>query len=136
MGILGLFSTFLVLLIGGDLNGPTLGGIFTIVGFGAFGKHINNIVPIMLGVLLCTFVNIWGINSPSVILSLLFSTTLAPIAGSFGFVWGIIAGFLHACLVMNIAYLHGGLILYNNGFSGGLVCMLLIPLITSLRKEF
>ncbi|WP_346897624.1 DUF1576 domain-containing protein [Clostridium sp. UBA7503] len=136
MGILGLFSMFLVVLVNGDLNGPTLGGILTIVGFGAFGKHLKNIIPIMFGIILCTFFNIWEINSPSVILSLLFGTTLAPIAGSFGWLWGIIAGVLHACLVMNITYLHGGMILYNNGFSGGLVCMFLLPLISAFRKEY
>jgi hypothetical protein len=136
MGILGIFSMFLVVLVNGDLNGPTLGGILTIVGFGAFGKHLKNIIPIMLGIILCTFFNIWEINSPSVILSLLFGTTLAPIAGSFGWLWGIIAGFLHACLVMNITYLHGGMILYNNGFSGGLICMFLLPLIYAFRKEY
>ncbi|WP_346884841.1 DUF1576 domain-containing protein [Clostridium sp. UBA4395] len=136
MGILGLFSMFLVVLVNGDLNGPTLGGILTIVGFGAFGKHLKNIIPIMFGIILCTFFNIWEINSPSVILSLLFGTTLAPIAGSFGWLWGIISGVLHACLVMNITYLHGGMILYNNGFSGGLVCMFLLPLISAFRKEY
>ncbi len=136
MGILGLFSMFLVVLVNGDLNGPTLGGILTIVGFGAFGKHLKNTIPIMFGIILCTFFNIWEINSPSVILSLLFGTTLAPIAGSFGWLWGIIAGVLHACLVMNITYLHGGMILYNNGFSGGLVCMFLLPLISAFRKEY
>lgn len=135
MGILGLFSMFLVILVNGDLNGPTLGGILTIVGFGAFGKHLRNIIPIMLGILLCSFFNIWEINSPNVILSLLFGTTLAPIAGSFGFLWGVVAGILHSCLVMNTTYLHGGMILYNNGFSGGLVCMFLLPLITAFRKE-
>lgn len=136
MGLLGMFSMFLVVLLNGDLNGPTLGGILTIVGFGAFGKHLKNIIPIMLGIILCTFFNIWEINSPGVILSLLFGTTLAPIAGSFGWLWGIIAGVLHACLVMNITYLHGGMILYNNGFSGGLVCMFLLPLISAFRKEY
>ncbi|WP_346917484.1 DUF1576 domain-containing protein [Clostridium sp.] len=136
MGILGLFSMFLVVLVNGDLNGPTLGGILTIVGFGAFGKHLKNIIPIMFGIILCTIFNIWEINSPSVILSLLFGTTLAPISGSFGWLWGVIAGVLHACLVMNITYLHGGMILYNNGFSGGLVCMFLLPLISAFRKEY
>jgi Protein of unknown function (DUF1576) len=135
MGLLGLFSTILVLLINGDLNGPTLGGILTITGFGAFGKHLKNVVPIMMGALLCSLLNIWPINSPNMLLSILFSTTLAPISGSFGWPLGIIAGFLHTCLVMNIGYLHGGLILYNNGFSGGVICMILVPLITAFRKE-
>lgn len=34
-----------ILLTGGDLNGPTVGGVLTIVGFSAFGKHAGNIVP-------------------------------------------------------------------------------------------
>ena len=33
MGLNGLFATFFVLAVGGNLNGPTIGGIFTIVGF-------------------------------------------------------------------------------------------------------
>ncbi len=33
----------------GDLNGPTIGGIFTIVGFSATGKHLRNILPVMAG---------------------------------------------------------------------------------------
>lgn len=135
MGILGLFSLFLVVILGGDLNGPTIGGILTIVGFGAFGKHLRNIIPVMFGIILCTTLNIFDITSPGVILSLLFSTTLAPIAGSFGPIWGIIAGMLHAVIVMNTSYLHGGMILYNNGFAGGIVCMFLVPIITAFRKE-
>ncbi|WP_125006269.1 DUF1576 domain-containing protein [Clostridium tagluense] len=37
--------------------------------------------------------------------------------------------------MMNLAYLHGGLNLYNNGFAGGMVCIILIPIITAFRKE-
>lgn len=135
MGILGLFSLFLVAALGGDLNGPTLGGVLTIVGFGAFGKHLRNIIPIMLGIILCTTLNIFDITAPGVMLALLFGTTLAPIAGSFGPIWGIVSGMLHAVIVMNTSYLHGGMILYNNGFAGGIVCMFLVPLITAFRKE-
>lgn len=136
MGTLGLFSLFLVIILGGDLNGPTLGGILTIVGFGAFGKHLKNIIPVMFGVILCTALSTFHITSPSIMLALLFSTTLAPIAGSFGVVWGIVAGILHTVIVMNTSFLHGGMILYNNGFAGGIVCMFLVPLITAFRKEF
>ena len=39
MAINGLFATIFVLGVGGELNGPTIGGIFTIVGFSATGKH-------------------------------------------------------------------------------------------------
>ena len=135
MGILGIFSTLLLIFLGCDLNGPTIGGILTIVGFGAFGKQLKNIIPIIIGVLISTYFNIWSITTPNVTLALLFSTTLAPIAGSFGFLWGVIAGIIHSLIVMNTSYLHGGMILYNNGFAGGIVCMFLIPLITAFRKE-
>ena len=37
MGVNGLIATGYILLIGGHLNGPTLGGILTIIGFSAYG---------------------------------------------------------------------------------------------------
>ncbi|MBW9159526.1 DUF1576 domain-containing protein [Clostridium tagluense] len=135
MGILGIYSTSFLLVIGGDLNGPTIGGILTIVGFGAFGKHLKNVFPVMIGATLSSLLNIWPINSPSMVLGILFSSTLAPISGQFGLAYGCLAGFLHICLMMNLAYLHGGLNLYNNGFAGGMVCIILIPIITAFRKE-
>ncbi|WP_027633113.1 DUF1576 domain-containing protein [Clostridium hydrogeniformans] len=135
MGILGIASTLFVILVGGDLNGPTLGGVFTIVGFGAFGKHLRNVTPIVIGACLSTFLNIWEITSPSIMLSVLFSTTLSPIAGQYGVLIGILAGFLHVCVVMNTGYLHGGLNLYNNGLAGGIVAIVLIPLVNTFRKE-
>lgn len=135
MGIIGLFSTFYLLLIGGTLNGPTLGGIFTIIGFGCFGKHIKNIIPIMIGTTIGGFISIHSLTDPSILLAILFSTCLAPIAGKFGWKLGIIAGICHAALVTNVGYLHGGLNLYNNGLAGGFVAMILIPIITTFKKE-
>lgn len=55
MGINGLFATFFVLMVGGDMNGPTICGILTIVGFSSTGKHIRNIAPVMFGVYLASF---------------------------------------------------------------------------------
>ncbi|MBB6632343.1 DUF1576 domain-containing protein [Clostridium algidicarnis] len=135
MGILGLIFTLYVVIIGGDLNGPVIAGIFTISGFGAFGKHIKNTAPVVLGAILASLLNIWDLNSPQMILSTLFSTTLAPIAGQFGILYGMLAGFLHVCTVMNTGYLHGGLNLYNNGLAGGIVALVLVPIINAFRKE-
>lgn len=135
MGILGLFSTIFLLIIGGPLNGPTMGAIFTIMGFGSFGKHLKNMVPILIGSTIAGILNINPLSNPGIILAILFSTCLAPIAGKFGTLMGIIAGFLHVCLCMNVGYLHGGLNLYNNGLAGGLVAMILVPLIITFRKE-
>ncbi len=91
MGIVGSAATLYVLAVGGELNGPTIGGIYTICGFGAFGKHIRNITPVVLGAVLSSFFMVWELNQPSVLLAALFSTGLAPIAGQYGWKWGMVA---------------------------------------------
>ncbi len=135
MGLVGAAATLYILLIGGDLNGPTIGGIFTVMGFGAFGKHLKNILPIMLGVVLGSFIKIWSLTDPSIQIASLFCTALAPIAGQFGFFWGVLAGLMHSSIVLCTGVLHGGLNLYNNGFAAGMVCIILIPLIEVFKKE-
>ena len=135
MGILGIISTLFVIAIGGSLNGPTMGAIFTMIGFGCFGKNIFNVIPVMIGSCLSALINIMPLNSPSMVLSIMFSTGLAPISGFFGWKYGILAGFLHVSMVMNIGYLHGGLNLYNNGLACGFVAMLMVPVICSLSKN-
>lgn len=135
MGILGILATCFVILIGGDLNGATICGIFTIIGFGCFGKNVKNTIPIVIGATLAAIFNINEVTSPSLVLSILFSTTLAPICGKFGWKYGVLAGIIHVNIVTNIGYLHGGLNLYNNGLAGGFVAMILIPLITTFKKE-
>lgn len=135
MGVLGILMTSIILLVQGELNGPTIGGILTVVGFGAFGKHPKNVLPIVIGVFIAAYLQVWEFNSTSVLLAALFGTTLAPIAGRFGPVIGIIAGFIHLTIVMNVGDLHGGLNLYNNGFSGGLVAATLVPVIEAFRKD-
>lgn len=135
MGISGIISILYILLVKGDINGPTMAGIFTIVGFSSFGKHLKNILPIFLGVYLGSFISIRPINDPYLLLAALFGTTLAPIAGEFGWHFGALAGFLHSSLVINLSILHGGVNLYNNGFSGGLVAAFLVPIIQAFRKE-
>ena len=88
IGVNGFLGMAYVLLVGGDLNGPTIGGIFTIMGFSAFGKHARNILPVMLGV----FIGAYGMHHtpdyPSLQLAGLFGTTLAPISGHFGWPYG------------------------------------------------
>jgi len=130
MGFLCAVATTVVLLLGAQLAGIVMAAIFTIVGFAAFGKHILNITPIMFGAFISASLNIWPLTSPSNIASILFSTALAPIAGQFGWGWGIIAGFLHVSVAMFVGEINGGLNLYNNGFAAGLTAMFLVPVIT------
>jgi hypothetical protein len=135
MGILCAAATTLTLALGADLNGPVIAGILTIVGFGSFGKHIKNIWPIILGAILAIVVYRWDLSAPDQMIVILFSTGLAPIAGQYGWKWGLAAGFLHVNIASHTAYLSGGMNLYNNGFAAGFVAMFLLPLITMFRKE-
>jgi len=135
LAVLCAFGTTVTLALGAELNGPTLAGILTIMAFGSLGKHIRNVVPIVTGAVLSAYVNNWDPSAPANILAILFSTGLAPIAGAFGPIWGIIAGFLHVNVANYIGDLNQGLNLYNNGFAGGLVALFLLPIIGIFRRD-
>ena len=136
MGILGLFCTALMLGLRSDINGPVMGSIFTVVGFGAFGKHIKNIWPVMLGCLIAGgFRYVFFGIEPSVSLAILLVTCLAPIPGHYGWKWGVVAGFIHLYIAKNAAAFSGGFNLYNNGLAGGFVVMLLLPIIRMLHEH-
>ncbi|MDY7078681.1 MAG: DUF1576 domain-containing protein [Chloroflexota bacterium] len=130
MGLVGLIGWGYILLVGGVFNGPTVGGVLTMVGFAAFGKHILNTPPIMLGVYLGSRLTIWQPDQAGPLLAALFATTLAPISGTFGPLLGILAGGVHLMLVMRTAAWHGALNLYNNGFAGGLTATLMVGIIS------
>ncbi|MFN2304656.1 MAG: DUF1576 domain-containing protein, partial [Anaerolineales bacterium] len=132
MGMLGLIALGYVHLVGGDVNGAILAGIFTVAGFGALGKHPRNILPIMIGVYLICFPNVWRHADPGPLLAALFCTTLAPLAGKFGFFAGLIAGALHLPMVMHVGSIHGYMNLYNNGFAGGLAMLLIVGFVKGL----
>ncbi|MFO7887589.1 MAG: DUF1576 domain-containing protein [Eubacteriales bacterium] len=135
MGLAGFLSLAYILIIGGDLNGATLAGIYTIVGFSAFGKTPKTILPIFIGVALGALTKTWGINEPAIQLAALFGTALAPIAGEFGWIYGSAAAFVHSSVVLNVGFLHGGMNLYNNGFAAGIVAGFLLPIFEAFRKD-
>jgi len=135
MGVNGLLALLYVLACGGDINGPTLGGILTVMGFSAYGKHAFNILPVMAGVALGGFVMHWSLSDPAVQLACLFCTTLAPVAGYFGWPYGILAGFLHSSVVLYSGSPVAGMNLYNNGFSGGLIAIVLYPAIIAIARR-
>jgi hypothetical protein len=135
MGVCGLVGLAYILAVGGDLNGPVIGALFTIVGFAAYGKHPLNIAPVMLGVFLASLIMPAHAAQPGVLLAALFGTTLAPIAGAFGWHWGVVAGLVHAPAALAVGVVHGGLNLYNNGFAAGLVASVLAPVIIAIRSR-
>ena len=134
-GVNGILGILYIIAVGGSLNGPTLGGIFTIMGFSAYGKHAFNILPVMVGVALGAYGVHQTPDYPPLQLAGLFGTTLAPIAGYFGWPAGILAGFIHSALVLQTGGPVAGLNLYNNGFSGGLIAIVLFPVISSISRR-
>ena len=132
MGVMGFVSLFLVLILKGPVNGPVVGAMLTVAGFGALGKHPKNTIPVMLGSTLACWLH-KDLPTTEAIVPILFSTTIAPLAGRYGPLVGLLGGYLHIAVVGNVLPLHGGLNLYNNGFSGGFVAAFLVPIIEALK---
>lgn len=128
-------GSFLVFATGNTFNGPVIGALLTMVGFGAFGSTLRNYLPVLAGALVATQFFGLPLNTPSVILALIFCSTLGPLAGAFGVPVGFAAGFLHLSLVMQTSIWHGGINLYNNGFAGGLVAALFVSIIQWYRSN-
>ena len=133
MGIMGFVSIGFVTITGQAFNGPVLAALFTVVGFSANGKTVFNTLPILIGVLLASLGSKGSIFTLAV--SGLFGTALAPISGVFGPIAGIIAGWLHLAVVQNVGLVHGGLNLYNNGFSAGIVAGFLLPIFNMITDN-
>lgn len=139
IGLVGLMLSSYVLLVGGQLNGPVIGAILSAVGFSAFGCHLKNSFPILVGIFIASlFGTFHEITSTGMLVAAVFGTGLAPISGFYGSFYGVIAGVLHIALVHNVSTLHGGLNLYNSGFSTGFVAGILVPILdnfTAVRTE-
>lgn len=135
MSINGALSLIYVLFIAkGDLNGPIIGAILTVVGFSGLGKHARNIIPIFLGVYLGSLTKSWTPEMPASIFAALFGTALAPISGYFGFFWGVVASYINSSVALNSGSMHAGMNLYNTGFSVGIVTAVLVPILKGFKK--
>ena len=77
---------------------------------------------------MASYFSVHDVNSTAALLAALFGTTLAPLSGYYGPVAGIIAGALHMIFASNLSFLNAGLNLYNNGFSGGFIAAILVPI--------
>lgn len=126
--ITGLMSLLIIYVLDIPLNGAILGGVLTITGLSGAGKHPLNMAPIFVGALIASFINVWNITDPAVALTMLFLTGLSPVSGAFGALAGIIFTFVNISVALNTGILHGGLNLYNTGFSIALTSGVLIPL--------
>lgn len=134
VGVMGLFSIAIVLTLGIYINGPVMGGILTIVGFAAFGKHPLNSIPVVLGAMLAVLLTPLELTLGP-ILAIFFVTGLAPLAGKYGFIAGVIAGFIHLLITPLALAFQGGFDLYNNGFAAGFVAAVLSSLYAIFKPD-
>ncbi len=133
-GLYGLFLLAYYNLIGASFTGVTLGAVLCMLSASVSGAHALNVLPLMLGYALASTFSSWTLSTPAIMVGLCFSTGLAPVAGSFGLIPGILAGLLHACVVTQVPLLHGSFCLYNGGFTCGLLAIVLIPLLETFFK--
>lgn len=120
-------------------TGMTFGIVFCMLATCNSGSHPGNVWPIMAGYMITSFLFGWifgllggenyglTIGSQGIMIGLCYANGLSPIAGKYGFGYGILAGGLHYLLVTAVPDLHGGFCLYNGGFTAALICLILVP---------
>ena len=134
-GCLGaVFLTYFIF-VGTPINGPVMGALLCIVACAASGSHLRNTLPILIGYILISFLATWKLEAQGMCVALCFATGMSPISGRYGYVAGVVAGALHACLVPFVAVIYGGLNLYNGGFTAGLVVIVLLPFLDAVFKD-
>ena len=135
-----------ILTEGAGFTGPTVGVVFAALTFTAMGQHVSNVWPIFLGYPLLEAVaflfnlligghSSWTISTQAYINSVAFATGLCPLVGRYGIRAGLAAGALCASLCTATSALHGGLMLYNGGFTTGIVALILIPVLEHYAVE-
>lgn len=142
-GLLGLVSILLLLIFKIPINGIIFGTILATMGTTSYGLHIKNVYPIWIGCALAILLKkiIGGTMSLDVdldiglIIAFFFASCLAPLAGKYGIIWGVIAGFIHICINPLTLSFQGGFDLYNNGFTAGFVAAVLSVLCERIHEK-
>ena len=129
LGVYGLFILLYYNLIGAAFTGATMGAVFCMACCACAGATPLNVLPIMIGYFLASRFGASAINAQAIVVGLCYASGLAPISGVYGPVAGVVAGVLHYCLVTSVPATHGGFNLYNGGFTAGIVCFVLVPLL-------
>ena len=144
VGLYGFFILGYYNFIGAPFNGVTFGVIFCMLATCNSGSHPGNIWPITLGYglaskLLQLLAPLAGgqftqyLHSQSIIVGLCYANGLSPISDKYGWRYGFVAAMMHFFMVTTLPQVHGGMCLYNGGFTAALVCLLMVP---SLERHF
>ena len=127
-------------------TGMTFGIVFCMLCTCNSGSHPRNVLPIMLGYVVTSYLFGWiagllgvenyslTIASQGVLIGLCYANGLSPIAGTYGWGYGALAAGLHYLLVTAVPDMHGGFCLYNGGFTAALICLLLVPQLEKFCK--
>ena len=137
-GLFGFFILGYYNLIGAEFNGVTFGVIFCMLCTCNAGSHPANVLPIIMGYGLISWLFQIAapyahgdftlyLNAQAIVVGLCYANGLSLLSDQYGFFWGMVAAILHYCMVTTTPLVHGGMCLYNGGFTTGLVCLLLIP---------
>lgn len=133
-GVYGLFILAYYNLVGAKFTGPTFGAIWNMLAFAAAGSTVMNVWPIMLGYVIAAQFGATAINAQAIVVGLCFASGLAPVTGRYGILAGLVGAMMHYCLVTSVPAIHGGFTVYNGGFTAGLVCFVLIPVLEAYFK--
>ena len=144
VGLYGFFILAYYNFIGAEFNGVTFGVIFCMLATCNAGSHPGNIWAITFGYgmaskLMQLLSPMTGgdftqyLHSQSIVVGLCYANGLSPIADEYGWVYGAVAAMMHFCMVTTVPELHGGMCLYNGGFTAALVCLLMVP---GLERHF
>ena len=127
-------------------TGMTFGIVFCMLATCNSGSHPGNVWPIMAGYVVTSFLFGWifkalggdsfglTIGNQSILIGLCYANGLSPIAGKYGFGYGMLAAGLHYLLVTAVPDMHGGFCLYNGGFTAALICLLFVPQLEKFCK--
>ena len=127
-------------------TGMTFGIVFCMLATCNSGSHPRNVWPIMVGYVIASYLFGWlggllgnenfalTISNQSILIGLCYANGLSPIAGKYGFGYGILASGLHYLLVTAVPDMHGGFCLYNGGLTAALICLLLVPQLEKFCK--
>ena len=144
-GVFGLFILAYYNLIGASFNGVTFGLIFCMLCTCNSGSRPTNVWPIMLGYVVASSVTGWlssllggsfslAVNAQAIVVGLCYANGLSPICDKYGWQYGFLAAMIHYTLVTLVPNIHGGFCLYNGGFTGIFVCIILVPILEKFCK--
>lgn len=135
MGLVGLMTLMYMLLIDAPMNGATVGALLSVLCWTGNGANTRNMLPIYVGYGLYSWITDVPLNSQYLCIAVCYATGLAPLAGRYGNLYGVLVGMVHAFIAGITSTMHGGFNLYNGGFSAGLVSLVMLPIIQSIAKH-